>query len=210
MSVGGWLHGLQATFDTRALRPPAITPDERRRLMAQSVTVRSLSQWCLSGAAPRMRIPLAVAALRGAPNADGLALISWTDTFARHIDGGTRLDALPSGGAGLRWRLQTKLNDARPWRNRQPDDPWDAGWAISAPEMLKRLQTQWMPRRPSLVLADASDHVALRLALGALWQRRTDFRHPVRWLWVGAGAELPALPGQSVVWFNLDTVAEPG
>jgi hypothetical protein len=150
-----------------------------------------------------MRQRMLVGALRGAAGADALALTTWTDAFARQIDGGMRLDAMSTSVQALAWRLQVKLNDARPWRARQPTDPWDAGWALSAPAALRQLQTAWMPRRPTLVLADAADHAALRLALTALWQRHTSFRHPVRWLWVGGGADLPAVAGQWVARFQL-------
>jgi len=57
-----------------------------------------------------------------------------------------------------------------------------------------------------LVLADGTDHAALRLALNALWQRHADFRHPVRWLWVGGGTELPGVPGQLEAPFGLEAV----
>jgi len=210
MSVADYLIGLQAAFDTVALRPPAAVQTELARLRAQAATVRGLQAWCLTGAVPRVRDRLAVAALRGAAGGEVAALHGWAEAFARHMDGGIRLDALPTRAAGVAWRLQAKLNDARPWRSRQADDPWDAGWASSNPPSLRRLQADWMPRRPTLVLADAADHVALRLALAALWQRHSRFRHPVRWLWVGGGADLPAAPGQSVAHFGLSVVAAPG
>ncbi len=208
MSLVQYLVGLQATFDTQALRPPAAALAERARLQAQAPAARALTAWCMAGAVPRMRQPLAVGALRGAVGADAAALATWADAFAREIDGGMRLDALPSQAAGLAWRLRAKLQDAQPWRARQPSDPWDAGWAMSTPPALRRLQGDWMPRRATLVLADAADHEALRLALAALWQRSEGFRHPVRWLWVGGGgAELPAVPGQTVARFSLGAVA---
>lgn len=202
-----YLVGLQARFDSLALRPPAATDDAQVRLQAQAAAVRALNTWCLQGAVPRVRQRMLVGALRGAAGADALALMAWADAFARQIDGGMRLDAMSTGVQALTWRLQVKLNDARPWRARQPTDPWDAGWALSAPAALRQLQTAWMPRRPTLVLADAADHAALRLALTALWQRHTGFRHPVRWLWVGGGADLPATAGQLVARFQL---AAPG
>jgi hypothetical protein len=210
MKLRGYLAGLPAGFDTVALRAPAAAPGELARLKAQAQTVRALTAWCLAGAVPRPTLRLAVGALRGAMGAEALALVAWADAFARQMDGGIRLDALPTRAAGLAWRIQAKLNDARPWRQRQAGDPWDAGWATSAPPALRRLQSDWMPRRATLVLADAADHVALRLALAALWQRQQAFRHPVRWLWVGGGADLPAVPGQTVTRFGLGVVAGPG
>lgn len=206
-----YLVAVQAGFDTEALRPPATATAELARLRAQPQAARALNQWCLNGAVPRLRHRLTVGALRAAAGAgDPVALMGWAEAFARHMDGGIRLDALPTRAAGLAWRVRTKLNDARPWRTRRPDDPWDAGWAHSTPGALRRLQTDWMPRRPTLVLADAADHVALRLALTALWQRRERFRHPVRWLWVGGGNDLAAAPGQWVDGFQLLPVSGPG
>jgi len=202
-----YLVGLQARFDSLALRPPAAADDAQARLRAQAAVVQTLTSWCLQGAMPRLRQRMLVGALRGAAGADALALAAWADAFARQIDGGLRLDAMSTGVQALAWRLQVKLNDARPWRARQPADPWDAGWALSAPAALRQLQTAWMPRRATLILADAADHAALRLALTALWQRHASFRHPVRWLWVGGGADLPAVAGQLVARFQL---AAPG
>jgi hypothetical protein len=202
-SVADYLAGLQAGFDVDALRPPPAVATESARLKAQPQALRALTVWCLTGAVPRVRDPLTVAVLRGALGSDTVTLMGWADAFARQMDGGIRLDALPSRAAGLAWRLRTKLNDAQPWRSRRPDDPWDAGWAHSTPAALRRLQADWLPRRPTLILADAADHEALRLALGALWQRRQRLQHPVRWLWVGGGTEVPAAPGQAVARFQL-------
>ncbi len=209
MSVGDYLVGLRAGFDSLALRPPAPADSEQTRLRTQAQAAQALTAWCLQGTMPRLRQRMLVGALRGASGADPQALVAWADAFARQIDGGIRLDAMSTRARGLAWRLQVKLNDARPWRVRQPDDPWDAGWALSAPAALRRLQAAWMPRRATLVLADAADHAALRLALAALWQRHADFRHPVRWLWVGSG-DLPTVPGQLVARFSLVAVAGSG
>jgi hypothetical protein len=209
--LADYLVAVQAGFDTEALRPPATAGAELARLRAQPHAVRALTQWCLSGVVPRLRQRLTVGALRAAAGGgDAVALMHWAEAFARQMDGGIRLDALPTRAAGLAWRVRTKLNDARPWRSRQADDPWDAGWAQSTPQALRRLQTDWMPRRATLVLADAADHVALRLALTALWQRHPRFRHPVRWLWVGGGSDFAAAPGQWVESFQLLPAAGPG
>lgn len=207
--LSDYLVGAQAGFDTEALRPPATAGAELARLKSQPQAVRALTQWCLTGAVPRLRQQLTVGALRAASGGDPVALKGWAEAFARQMDGGIRLDALPTRAAGLAWRVRTKLNDARPWRTRQPDDPWDAGWAHSTPQALRRLQAEWMPRRATLVLADAADHVALRLALTALWQRHPRFRHPVRWLWVGGGSDFPAAPGQWVDSFQLLPAVHP-
>jgi hypothetical protein len=210
VSLVDYLAGLRAGFDSLALRPPAQSDSAQARLRGQAQAAQALTAWCLQGTLPRLRQRMLVGALRGATGADAQSLVDWADAFARQIDGGLRLDAMSTRVQGLAWRLQTKLNDARVWRVRRPDDPWDAGWALSTPAALRRLQTGWMPRRATLVLADAADHEALRLALTALWQRHPGFRHPVRWLWVGAGADLPAVPGQLVARFSLAAVTGPG
>jgi hypothetical protein len=204
------LIGLGARFDSLALRPPVAAGGEAARLRAQATAVQALDTWCLQGAVPRVRQRMLVGALRAAPGADVQALTGWADAYARKIDGGLRLDAMSTRVQALAWRLQVKLNDARPWRARRPTDPWDAGWALSAPAALRQLQTAWMPRRATLILADAADHAALLLALTALWQRHASFRHPVRWLWVGGGADLPAVAGQLVARFQLAPVGGPG
>jgi hypothetical protein len=209
VSIVDDLAGLQAGFDNLALQPPAPASREQAQLRAQAQAAQALTAWCLQGTMPRLHQRMLVGALRGASGADPQALVAWADAFARQMDGGIRLAAMSTRGQGLAWRLQTKLNDARVWRARLPEDPWDAGWARSAPAALRRLQTRWMPRRATLVLADAADHEALRLALTALWQRQPSFRHPVRWLWVGGGDQ-PAVPGQVVARFSLAAVAGPG
>jgi len=209
VSVGDYLAGLRAGFDSLALQPPAPACREQAKLRNQAQAAQALHTWCLQGTMPRLRQRMLVGALRGASGADPQALVAWADAFARQMDGGMRLDAMSTRAQGLAWRLQTKLNDARLWRARLPGDPWDAGWARSAPAPLRRLQTAWVPRRATLVLADAADHAALRLALTALWQRHPSFRHPVRWLWVGGG-DLPTVPGQVVSRFSLAAVAGPG
>lgn len=202
------LVGLRARFDSLALRPPAAAGGELARLHGQASAVRALDAWCLQGTVPRMRQRMLVGALRGAAGANAVALTAWADAYARQIDGSLRLEAMSTRLQTLAWRLQVKLNDARPWRARQPTDPWDAGWAVSAPSARRQLQTVWMPRRATLVLADTTDHAALLLALTALWQRHTAFRHPVRWLWVGGGLDLPTVAEQLVARFQLAAVAQ--
>jgi hypothetical protein len=110
---------------------------------------------------------------------------------------------LPGRAAGLAFRLGVKLHDAMWWRPRQPDDPWDAGWVIDTPPALDRLATGFLPRRATLVLADAQAAGRLRPALAAMAQRQAEFRHPVRWLWVGGEAGLPASDDLPMTRFDL-------
>ena len=123
MTVLDYLVGLQASFDSQALRPPVAAQGERARIKSQALAAQALTAWCLAGAVPKPRLRLAVGALRGTMGTEALALMAWTDAFARQLDGGIRLDALPTHAAGLAWRVQAKLNDARPWRQRLPRHP---------------------------------------------------------------------------------------
>ena len=103
----------------------------------------------------------------------------------------------------LAFRLGVKLHDAMGWRPRQPTDPWDAGWVVTTPAALHRLQTVWTPRRATLLLADAGAQDNLRPRLKVLARRSAGFRHPVRWLWVGGEIGGPAQDGLAVQRFNL-------
>ena len=72
--LADYLVGVQAGFDTEALRPPATVSAELARLKAQPHAVRALTQWCLSGAVPRLRHRMTVGALRAASGGDAVAL----------------------------------------------------------------------------------------------------------------------------------------
>jgi hypothetical protein len=179
------------------------------------------------GELPRVDQRLAIGALRVAGNADtlpapanaaaprgpqtaaaghGLGAITpsaWAEHVARQLDGSLRMAALPGRAAGLAWRLGVKWHDALWWRRRQIDDPWDAGWALSTPAALQRLQTAFWPRRATLVLADGQAAALLGPCLAALSQRQAGFRHPVRWLWVGGGADSTPKAGLATANFQL-------
>jgi hypothetical protein len=183
------------------------------------------------GAPPRVGQRLAVGALQGLADAPGPgrptapqsatttdqgplapAAAAWVDHLARGLDGSLRLQALPHRAAGLAYRLGVKLHDAQWWRHRLADDPWDAGWALTTPAALQQLQTRFWPRRATLVLADAASWQSLQAALAALRQRQAGFRHPVRWLWVGAESDLqalPAWPGLPVTCFTVASANPP-
>ena len=187
--------GLGARFDTRALRPPAVATDEAARLQGQPACAAALLTWCQGGGPA-----LAVAALQG--NGQAPELAAWADALARHLDGGTRLDAL-GRAAGLAWRLRIQLNDAWPGRARQPDDPWDAGWALDSGAALAHWQSGWRPRRPTLVLAEAGQADALAPVLAALARRPADSALALRWLWVGGDEDGPPLQQPQVARFRL-------
>ena len=201
MTLQGRLAGLAARFDGLALRPPAAEPGQARLQADRPGPWQALEAWCWTSRAGTSTGPqagralgagLAVAALDGE---DAEACRCWVDAFARQLDGSSRLDALPGRAAGLAWRLQIQLLDTLAWRARRTRDPWDAGWALSSPAALDRWRAHFMPRRPTLVLADAADFPALQPALAGLAARSLGWRQPVRWLWVGRGD-----PAQASSW----------
>ena len=216
MSLGRYLSGLRARFDQQALRPPAPSRSAADDALAQQQPAwSSLRAWCQQGAGPgntagsqpgarpAVAVRLAVAAVHGA---DDIATLAWADAFARQLDGSVALAALPGAGAGfagLAMRLRVKAQDALWWRQRQPDDPWDAGWAISTPPGRSHGSTAFTPRRATLILADRREADALRPHLAALAARSDDFWHPVRWLWVGGAADIEAVQGEAPAQFGL-------
>lgn len=116
---------------------------------------------------------------------DAAAGLAWplAQVLARQLDGSLRLEAM-SQGRGLAWRVQVKLADAAWWRQPQPADPWDAGWAIATPAARTVLADRFVPRRTTLVLASQSDAQALGPVLAAVRQRSARWRRALRWLWV--------------------------
>lgn len=216
MSLARHLRALGARFDAQALRPPAAVAGAATLLQRHATLHDQLQAWCWQGAGPghaawwqpgaqpAVGQRLAVAALCGPGGAD---LAGWANAFARQLDGSTRLDKLTSKWGGLQLRLATKLQDAQWWRPRQPTNPWDAGWAINTPAALQQLQHHFLPRRATLVLADANAVQALQPGLAALALRSGDFSHPVRWVWVGHagdGGGGGVVPDPPLALFQLD------
>ena len=216
MSLAGHLQGLRARFDLLALRPPAASPSPAGDTLArQQPAWADLQAWCRQGAGPghsawsqpgaqpQVAQRLAVAALRGP---DETTTRAWAEAVARQFDGSVALAALPGGATGtaaLVLRLCTKGQDAMWWRRRQPDDPWDAGWAIDTTPARANWPSGFMPRRATLVLADRRQAEPLHQHLAALAARSGDFRHPVRWLWVGGDDDIAAVHGLAVARFVL-------
>lgn len=186
MTAGRIAAALTARFDDEALRPPALAPAADVERWAGQPAWAALARLC----APQGGPPLAVATLAG-PEA-----LACGEAFAAVLDGSQRLAAL-GRAAGLAWRLQVKLRDALPWRGLQPGDPWDSGWARTAPASLRHLPIGFAPRRATLVLADVADRPALTLALATFVQKAEGWRHPLRWLWLDGRDEgaLRVLPG---------------
>lgn len=147
--------GLRQRFDTLALRPPATSPDDAALARRDPACRAAVLAWCRQGAGPggtpfwqpggwpRVDHRLAVGALQGSTDSVSSA---WVDHVARQLDGNLHLDALPGRAAGLAYRLGVKWHDAMWWRQRQADDPWDAGWALNTPAALHQLQTAFWPR----------------------------------------------------------------
>ena len=211
MSITGHLLSLRQRFDRLALRPPAASPDEAALCARQAATCAALQAWVWAGAGPgdadwwrpgarpRVRQRLALGALRGADDAQALAL---ANAFAHQLDGSQRLVALGGAVAGLGFRLQVIGHDAMWWRKRQAGDPWDAGWAVNTPPALRHIKSGFRPRRATLILADRSEVQPLRLCLAALVARSDDFRHPVRWLWVGGDDDMAEQHGLAMARFG--------
>ena len=214
MSLRRYIAQWGARFDTRALRPPpaagTVIPGGPQP-SAQTPPWNSLLAWCQAGSGPgncRWWQPggqptvaqrLAVATLRGP---DEAALRELADALARQLDDSCLLAAQPHRATAIALRLHVKLHDAMWWRQRQPQDPWDAGWALATAAGLARLQSGFAPRRATLILADGQQADTLQAALVALASRCSDFHQPVRWLWVGGDGELPPPPGQALARFR--------
>lgn len=164
------LKTLTARFDLQALNPPRLSaappPDQHPAWAA-------LSAFCAPVRQPRW----AVATLSG----DGATALA--DAFACMLDGSVRLAGL-GRAAGIAWRLQVKLQDVMPWRGLQPGDPWDAGWARSAPASVRWLAKGFEPRRATLLLSPTGERGPLTLPVATLAQRSDQMAHPLRWLWV--------------------------
>jgi hypothetical protein len=207
MSLERYVQSLKGRFDRLCIRPPDLQP---AALLAG--TGQAILDWCHQdsgpghvgllqiGAQPRVEQRLMLGALRGPDDAACMAL---ADALGCEIDGSHRLAAMTGRVPGLLWRLQVKGLDAAWWRQRQRSDPWDAGWAVNTPPSMRRWKQGFMPRRATLLLADWREEHDLRMVLAQLVQRSDDFRHPVRWLWVGGPADLASQPGMPIRRFTL-------
>lgn len=162
---------LLARFDSDALRPPPAEPtraDERDRAVQVA-----LAAW----ARERLDQPFAASRLVGTDPARARRV---ADALARDLDGSDRLDTL-SPLAGRLWRVRIKLAEALPARAARPGDVWDAGSVIDTPAGLDAL-ARFVPRRPTLVVADGLDDARLGRVLEAIEPRAPTFTRPVRLL----------------------------
>ena len=207
------LRSLAAGFDDLALSAPApaLREVEEDLALRQPDTWQQLIDWCHHGAGPGHRPLLSPAAQPAVQDRIAVASLlcpddmlaeTWSQVLARTLDGARRLDELP-GLVGLGWRVLVKAREACWWRPRGRDDPWDAGWARTAPASLQQLGRHFLPRRATLVLADRSHQHLLEPALTQLLLRCEAFDHPVRWLWVGQGGAAAGTLGNDGCCFHL-------
>jgi hypothetical protein len=163
--------GLLARFDTRVLRvaPPRPLPDVRPD---EALPLAALRAWCLAEPARRF-------AVQALPPAPGVDLPRALEALQRDLDGDFQLRALPPGWPRISLRLRVKAVDALPTRWRPMDAPWDAGYLADGLAVRAAL-AQFLPRRPTLMVADAMTEAALRVAVDALTSAAPQFRWPVR------------------------------
>ncbi len=160
----------------------------------QKAVWTQLQQWCFDGAGdgraplwrpwamPRVERRFAIAVFLGATGGSRSQL---AETLSREIDGSHQLAQAGSAWARLCLRLRVKWNDCVWWRAREPADPWDSGYLADDPMALDHLR-QFLPRRATLMVADAMPSAALLERIAVLSARCGAFHHPVRLLIVDA------------------------
>jgi len=150
---------------------------------------RALRAWCLAGSSP-LSARLTVAVLEGS-DAAGAQLLAQALCLER--DGSLQLLACHGAASRLALRLKTKLHDVTPWREGQPGDAWDAGFLPGTTAGLEAL-ARFVPRRPTLLVAQGLSTPALRATCALLHSRQRHFGHALRLLLV------PAAPGLNLGW----------
>jgi hypothetical protein len=196
---------LIARYDDGALRvEPASGVNETlpRDLSAnQKAAWTQLQQWCFDGAGdgrtpfwlpwamPRVERRFSIAVLLGAKGAGNSQL---AEAWSREIDGSNQLQHAGGAWARLCLRLRVKWNDCVWWRARKPADPWDSGYLVGDALALEHLR-KFLPRRATLMVANALPSAALLERIAVLSARCTAFHHPVRLLIVDT--VLPAALG---------------
>jgi len=202
----GWWWALRARYDGDAMRPappipfarPWTGPSGERQQQAW----QELERWCMAGAgsgrvpfwrpwaAPDVPQRFAVGLLVGA---SGTGKSHLAEALSRQLDGDDRLQALPSPGARLRWRLQLKWQDCQWWRARRPEDPWDCGYLVEGAAMQQRLAA-FRPRRRTLMVADALAPPVLQASIRTLREQQRGYAHPVRLLVIDTAVPGPLTP----------------
>ncbi len=178
-----------------------------------------LCHWCQdagSGAVPLWRpwrVPaidraFSVAVLTGN---NGVGKTHLTEALCLSLDGSAELAACGGAWASARLRLRRKLRQCLWWRPRADSDPWDYGYLVEDPARRKRLG-QFLPRRPTLLVADELQPSSLLEAITDLNARRADFRHPVRLLVIDsaipAALQLAWQAAQQRWWTALQDLGE--
>lgn len=174
---------LLARFDGAVMRVESTRPIAEgagaRHALAPA-TWAALQAWCSTGER------FALATLAQGPPAERAGLV---EAFSRRLDGSDQLAAAGGALAGLLLRLRVKGQDAMWWRQRQPSDPWDAGYLIGEPQALRAFR----PRRATLMVAEPDlDGAALSEAVQTLAANSAGFHQPVRLLVLGRSIDARA------------------
>lgn len=175
---------LLARFDGAVMRVESTRPiaegSGARRALAPA-TWAALQAWCFTDER------FALAMLAQGPAAERAGLV---EAFSRRLDGSDQLAAAGGALAGLLLRLRVKGQDAMWWRQRQPSDPWDAGYLIGEPQALRAFR----PRRATLMVAEEEgvDGAALSEAVQTLAANSAGFHQPVRLLVLGRSIDARA------------------
>lgn len=204
-SASAWARALAARFDGAVLRvePAQVIEASRTPAAATRQAVEAaLQAWCFTGAR------FALATLRQGSPAERAGLV---EAFSRQLDGSDQLAAAGGALAGLLLRLRVKGQDAMWWRQRQPSDPWDAGYLIGEPQALRAFR----PRRATLMVAEEEGlgEAALREAVQILATNSAVFHHPVRLLVLGRSIDALAwsnTPSSSVAITEIAWSSEAG
>lgn len=174
---------LLARFDGAVLRvepSPAIGRAPAPTAATRQAVEAALQAWCFTGTR------FALATLARGPAAERAGLV---EAFSRRLDGSEQLAAAGGALAGLLLRLRVKGQDAMWWRQRQPSDPWDAGYLIGEPQALRAFR----PRRATLMVAEPElDDAPLREAVRTLAANSVGFHQPVRLLVLGRSIDARA------------------
>lgn len=181
----------RARYDCALMLPP-----DPSGALGTATTDTPWRAWCLAGAGdgstplwrpwllPQVQQRFVMAR---APEPAG----PWVDALMCDLDGSRQLHAAGGRLAGLLLRLRVKGNDMAWWRQRRPDDPWDAGYLHDTPSVRARLG-DFLPRRPTLLVARSPDPIFLTRCARTLSVRQSAFRHPVRLLVLGVPTLRPA------------------
>jgi hypothetical protein len=182
-SASAWARALAARFDGTVLRVEPARAIEASRASAaatRQAVEAALQAWCFTGER------FALATLAQGPSAERAGLV---EALARRLDGSEQLAAAGGALAGLLLRLRVKGQDAMWWRQRQPSDPWDAGYLIGEPQALRAFR----PRRATLMVAEPDlDGAALSEAVQTLAANSAGFHQPVRLLVLGRSIDARA------------------